>query len=220
MPASHTFIPSPEPNVRLKLIVARPPTSDPVPTIIFNHGSTGRGHNPAVFKRVWSPPFVQDYFTQRGWMVIFPQRRGRGGSEGVYGEGLATDGSGYSCEPGIAVAGFERAVADIDAVMGHLKTRKDVDFRRIAIGGVSISTAAGSGAPVPRMRPSTRRSSEEAPAQKRRRSGCMAATISITASPTAGETSTAIWRRAETAPLSPRRWAIAFSSSRPYGASM
>lgn len=137
MPASHIFIPSPEPNVRLKLFVARPPTDAPVPTIIFNHGSTGRGINKAVFSRRWCPPHMQDYFTQRGWMVIFPQRRGRGGSEGVYGEGLAADGSGYSCQPDIAIAGFERAVADIDAVMAHLKTRNDVDLRRIAIGGAS-----------------------------------------------------------------------------------
>lgn len=137
MPASPAFIPSPEPDVRLKIMVARPPSDGPHPTIIFNHGSTGRGHNKALFSRRWCPPVVQDYFTQRGWMVILPQRRGRGGSEGTYGEGLAADGSGYSCEAGITLAGFERAVADIDAVMAHLKTRSDVDFRRVAIGGVS-----------------------------------------------------------------------------------
>jgi len=118
-------------------MVARPPSDGPHPTIIFNHGSTGRGHNKALFSRRWCPPVVKDYFTQRGWMVIFPQRRGRGGSEGVYGEGLAADGSGYSCQPDIAIAGFERAIADIDAVMAHLKTRNDVDFRRVAIGGAS-----------------------------------------------------------------------------------
>src|SRR5689334_3965485 len=98
MPVSPAFIPSLEPDIRLKIMVARPPSDGPHPTIIFNHGSTGRGHNKAMFSRRWCPPVVQDYFTERGWMVIFPQRRGRGGSEGTYGEGLAADGSGYSCE--------------------------------------------------------------------------------------------------------------------------
>lgn len=118
-------------------MVARPSSGGPYPTIIFNHGSTGSGKNKTMFARRWCPPLMQDYFTQRGWMVIFPQRRGRGGSEGTYGEGLAADRSGYSCEADIALAGFERAVADIDAVMAHLKTRSDVDLRRVAIGGVS-----------------------------------------------------------------------------------
>lgn len=70
-------------------------------------------------------------------MVLFPQRRGRGKSGGNYGEGLAADGSGYSCDVDIAVAGFERAVEDMDAVMHHLRGRPDVDQDRLAIGGVS-----------------------------------------------------------------------------------
>lgn len=131
-----TFIPSPEPDTLLHIVIARPPSGGPWPTIIFNHGSTGSG-KPSLFKRVWSPPVVQNYFIERGWMVIFPQRRGRGKSGGRYGEGLAADGSGYSCEPDIALQGFERAVADIDAVLAHVRTRPDVDQARLAIAGVS-----------------------------------------------------------------------------------
>lgn len=137
MPTSQEFIPSPEPGIRLKIVVARPPSDGPHPTIIFNHGSTGGGKNKSVFSRSWCPPVVRDYFTQRGWMVVFPQRRGRGGSEGTYGEGLAADGSGYSCAPDIALAGFDRAVADTDAVMAHLTAWSDVDKRRLLIAGVS-----------------------------------------------------------------------------------
>lgn len=68
-------------------------------------------------------------------MTLFPQRRGRGKSGGDYGEGLASDGSGYSCDA--AIAGFERAVDDPDAVMRHLRGWPDVDQSRLAIGGVS-----------------------------------------------------------------------------------
>jgi pimeloyl-ACP methyl ester carboxylesterase len=70
-------------------------------------------------------------------MILFPQRRGRGKSGGKYGEGLAPDGSGYSCNIDIAIAGFERAVEDLDAVVRHLRERSDVDQSQLVIGGVS-----------------------------------------------------------------------------------
>ncbi|AGT08784.1 alpha/beta hydrolase [Paracoccus aminophilus] len=70
-------------------------------------------------------------------MTIFPQRRGRGKSGGVYGEGLASDGSGYSCDAEIALAGFERAVEDLDDVIRNLRNLEDVDETRLVIGGVS-----------------------------------------------------------------------------------
>jgi pimeloyl-ACP methyl ester carboxylesterase len=70
-------------------------------------------------------------------MILFPQRRGRGKSGGTYGEGLAPDGSGYSCDIDVAIAGFERAVEDVDAVVRHLRDRPDVDQNQLVIGGVS-----------------------------------------------------------------------------------
>lgn len=133
---SSTFIPSSEPGVRLELIVARPQSSGPYPTLIFNHGSTGGGHA-SIIKRSQSPSTVQTYFTERGWMVLFPQRRGRGKSGGQYAEGMKVNGTGYSCDAEIAMRGFERALEDLDAVMAHVKTRDDVDANRIAIGGAS-----------------------------------------------------------------------------------
>lgn len=131
------FIPSKEPNVQLEVIVAQPRSAGPYPTIIFNHGSTGQGNKPSLFSRSMSPSIVKEYFNARGWLVLFPQRRGRGKSTGRYAEGLAADGTGYSCEPEVALRGFERAVEDLDAVMAYVQTRPDVDLRRVAIGGVS-----------------------------------------------------------------------------------
>ena len=131
------FIPSSEADARLEIVAAKPPHEGPHPTIVFNHGSTGRGQNKSLYKRTVSPAVAANYFVERGWMILFPQRRGRGKSGGIYGEGLATDGSGYSCDVDIAIAGFERAVEDMDAVMRHLRARSDVDQERLAIGGVS-----------------------------------------------------------------------------------
>jgi len=70
-------------------------------------------------------------------MVLFPQRRGRGKSGGNYAEGLVSDGFGYSCDMEITIAGFERAVEDMDSVMRHLRQSPDVDGSRLAIAGVS-----------------------------------------------------------------------------------
>lgn len=100
------FIPSGEAGAQLEIVAAKPAHDGPYPTIIFNHGSTGRGHNKSLFSRTISPAAVGNYFVDRGWMTLFPQRRGRGKSGGTYGEGLAPDGSGYSCNVDIAIAGL------------------------------------------------------------------------------------------------------------------
>jgi len=131
------FIPSAEPGARLEMVAAKPPGDGPFPAMVFHHGSTGRGQNSSVYRRTVAPAVVADYCVARGWMILFPQRRGRGKSGGAYGEGLAADGSGYACDVDRAIAGFERAVEDVDAVVTHLRDRTDVDRRRLVIGGVS-----------------------------------------------------------------------------------
>ncbi|AXA39829.1 alpha/beta hydrolase family protein [Rhizobium leguminosarum] len=131
------FISSSEADAQLEIVAAKPQHQGPYRTIIFNHGSTGRGHNKTLYSRTICPAVIGNYFVDRGWMILFPQRRGRGKSGGNYGEGLALDGSGYSCNVEIATAGFERAVEDMDAVVRHLRERPDVDQRQLAIGGVS-----------------------------------------------------------------------------------
>lgn len=131
------FVPSSEAGVSLEVVVVRPRHEGPFPTIIFNHGSTGSGHNKAVYKRTISPAVISNYFADLGWMTVFPQRRGRGRSGGVYGEGLAFDGSGYSCDAEIAMAGFERAVEDMDDIVRRISDIDDVDQSQLVIGGVS-----------------------------------------------------------------------------------
>lgn len=131
------FIPSSEDDAQLEIVAVKPPHAGPYPTVVSNHGSTGRGCNKSLHVRTVCPVVVGNYFAERGWMTLFPQRRGRGKSGGDYAEGLASDGSGYSCDIEIAIAGFERAVEDLDAVVRHLRGRSDVDQRQLVVGGVS-----------------------------------------------------------------------------------
>ncbi|MBK8741642.1 MAG: hypothetical protein IPM02_19955 [Betaproteobacteria bacterium] len=98
-------------------MISKPSGTGPFPTVIFNHGSTGRGDNPELFRKSWFSSTISKYFVDKGWMVIFPQRRGRGGSDGLYDEGFEPDRSRYSCQTDLSLAGVARAIADLDAVM-------------------------------------------------------------------------------------------------------
>jgi dienelactone hydrolase len=122
----------------LEMVVYRPHGPGPYPVVVFNHGSTGRGDQAAWFKLTWTSPELAQYFASQGWLVLFPQRRGRGQSDGLYDEGFSADRTqGYSCNAEPALKGFERAVEDLDAVMTHVLQRPDVDSQRMLIGGVS-----------------------------------------------------------------------------------
>lgn len=123
--------------IRLELLVQKPSGPGPFPTVVFNHGSTGRGDNPELFRRSWASSAAAAYFVDRGWMIIFPQRRGRGGSGGRYDEGFEADRSRYSCQPSLSLPGVDRAIEDLDAVMAHIRTRPDVVQSKILLAGQS-----------------------------------------------------------------------------------
>ena len=96
-----------------------PPASPvkPMPTLVFNHGSTGDGDKPAWFKHTWVSPEVGKYFVGKGWQVVFPQRRGRGASGGLYDEGFEPDRSRYACLAEFSLPGLERAVYGVDGAV-------------------------------------------------------------------------------------------------------
>jgi len=121
----------------LEVIIFKPFGPGPFPTLMFNHGSTGHRANPAYFGRSYTASSLAFFFNERGWLVAFPQRRGRGRSDGQYDEGLEPNGSGYSCTPEVALRGLKRALQDLDTVVKYLNGRSDVDRNHMLIGGQS-----------------------------------------------------------------------------------
>ena len=121
----------------LEMVVYRPPTPGPYPTVIVHHGSTGTGSNPALFSLTYSSETIAKAFVDQGWMVLFPQRRGRGASDGVYNEGFEPDRSRYSCQTALSLGGLEHALEDAEVIARHVRGRPEVDTSRIMIGGVS-----------------------------------------------------------------------------------
>ena len=70
--------------------------------------------------------------------MAFPQRRGRGGSDGLYDEGFSEDRSqGYSTEARLSLPGAERALADANAALAALQARPDVSGDKVLLSGVS-----------------------------------------------------------------------------------
>jgi dienelactone hydrolase len=125
-------------QVKLAVITYKPAGNGPFPTLIFHHGSTGRGTDPSIFARPYDPKMLAGWFTARGWAVLLPSRRGRGGSEGRYDEGFERDRSqGYSCDPTLSLPGADRALRDLDAVTPVLLAQPFVDRSRVAVGGLS-----------------------------------------------------------------------------------
>ena len=125
--------------VTLEVVLFRPVGSDEqrLPTAVIHHGSTGDGSDPAQFALTFTSPAVTEYFVSRGWMVAYPQRRGRGQSDGLYDEGFLADRSAYSCEAETTLAGAERALEDLDAIVDWLRMRADVDTTRLVVSGSS-----------------------------------------------------------------------------------
>ena len=126
-------------SVTLEAVVFKPTEAGtgPWPTLIFMHGSTGEGNKPEYFKQTFISQGAVNGFVKRGWMVIFPQRRGRGASDGLYDEGFRPDRSAYTCNTKITLAGLERAKADARAITAWVQTRSDINPQKLILGGIS-----------------------------------------------------------------------------------
>jgi len=127
-----------EAPIRLAAVLYSPEGPGPFPLALIHHGSTGSGKNPAAFDQVWSADWLADILNANGWLVAFPQRRGRGLSDGLYDEGFAEDRSdGYSPDQAIALAGADRALMDANAALAALKQRADITDGKTLLGGMS-----------------------------------------------------------------------------------
>ncbi|MEH2503181.1 hypothetical protein V1290_001992 [Bradyrhizobium sp. AZCC 1578] len=141
--------------VRLEVVVFRPSGVGPFPLAVINHGSTGRGTNPALFAETWLVTDLADFLNDRGWIVAFPQRRGRGQSDGLYDEGLAENRMrGYTGDIYTTFRGADRALSDIDAAITAASptarrcpdtgARRWKFARRRVVGGLCRATSRAS----------------------------------------------------------------------------
>lgn len=123
--------------VTLEVVLFRPPAAGPFPAVVVHHGSTGDGDDPTLFGITWVNETVARFFVERGWLVAFPQRRGRGASDGLYDEGFTLDRSRYACTRDLALAGFERALDDAAVAVEFVADLADVDETKVLVAGVS-----------------------------------------------------------------------------------
>lgn len=123
--------------VTLEIVIFKPPGNGPFPTVVFNHGSTGNGNDPNLFRNTQAGGPVAKFLVDRGWLVAFPQRRGRGQSDGLYDEGFEQDRSRYSCIASQSLPGVDRALEDVSAAVVFLKSRPDVMSSKMVIAGQS-----------------------------------------------------------------------------------
>jgi dienelactone hydrolase len=134
----HTMLREGGKPVRIEVVIEMPAGRGPFPLLVFNHGSTGKGTEPQLFTETWWSRSIADFFVEKGWMVAFPQRRGRGKSDGLYDEGFAADRTqGYSSDPNRSLAGADRALEDLGAAIAALQRRPDVAGGTILLGGQS-----------------------------------------------------------------------------------
>lgn len=125
-------------TVNLEMRIYRPELEGKVPTLVFNHGSTGFGTDTNLFRQPIDFRSLATFFASRGWAVVIPARRGRAGSDGVYDEGFGPDrAAGYSCEAKYALPGADHALQDIKAAMEAIRSMPFVDANRIVMGGHS-----------------------------------------------------------------------------------
>ena len=123
--------------VSLEIVRLMPLTGSRIPTVVFHHGSTGDGSDPSLFGITFTSKAIARYFVENGWMVVFPQRRGRGMSGGLYDEGFNPVRSAYSCEQNASLAGAARALQDLDVITDWVRNHPNADTTRLLVGGTS-----------------------------------------------------------------------------------
>lgn len=124
--------------IKLEIVTFKPAGTGPFPLAVVNHGSTGNGKNPAIAKLTFVDTAIAQFLNDRGYLVVFPQRRGRGKSDGLYDEGFRDiREKGYSCSTNRSLAGAERAITDLEQIVKSLVKRPDVKAGPILLSGVS-----------------------------------------------------------------------------------
>ena len=110
--------------------VCRPPGEARAPLVVINHGSPPD----AAARLTWATPTcgtVAQWFTQRGYVVALPLRRGYGATGGTWAEEYGP------CNAADFVAGGLGSAADIDAAVRYMRTLPYVAHDRLVVVGQS-----------------------------------------------------------------------------------
>jgi dienelactone hydrolase len=126
-PAPYTELFYPSGKLRIQAYLYRPEGSGPFPVVVYNHGSRV-GHDRE------SVPFVHigAMLVRAGYVVLVPERRGYGKSDGATWREEAGNDSARIMQR------LEEETDDVMAGVDHLRTLEFVDAKRLAIMGWSF----------------------------------------------------------------------------------
>lgn len=128
--ASAVEIAIPSGPYKLRGFLVRPAGNGPFPAVIYNHGS-GKEVNMPFFAE------LSAWWQAHGYVLIYPFRRGSGGSPGPYWRDVAGD---TDTEAGqrATVAQLEAENDDVLAAIAWAKAQPFVDARRVVVAGCSF----------------------------------------------------------------------------------
>lgn len=114
-------------NLRIQAYLYKPEGDGPFPVVIYNHGSrAGRERSSVPFE------YVGRMLTRAGYVVLVPERRGYGKSDGLaWGEAVGNDQSKWP-------ARFQEETDDVLAAIDYLRTVRSADTSRVGVMGWSF----------------------------------------------------------------------------------
>ena len=124
-------------KISLEANIYRPNDSEPHPLLIFSHGRPGAANVKKVTPDAY--PVATEWFTDHGFVVVVPIRRGYGKSGG---NDMETSNPYDPLRVGM------NSTEDLKAVIAYMRNKPYVDAKRIVLGGTScgslVSIAAAS----------------------------------------------------------------------------
>lgn len=111
----------------LQAFLYRPNDGGKHPLVLLSHGSSG-----GDLKREVPQADQAKFFTDRGYVVIVPMRRGRGTSSGT-----SLESEEKNCDPKSWQGGLDSAYDDVSAAIAYGVSLPDVDASRLILAGES-----------------------------------------------------------------------------------
>ena len=106
----------------------RPAGTGPFPLAVVNHGSTGRGNDPRLFRQTFIAPMLAEFLTHAaGWPPFPSGAAGAGPTVCTTRASTPTGQQGYTCATKRTLAGADRALEDVRC--GHCGAAKRPDVR-------------------------------------------------------------------------------------------